>query len=219
MNINLDDRQTPRPTMDALATPISNLRMGWMSQMSLQNHLHSPSHESLNRIQNKTIASSSTPNLALPKKNQEEVFREHTPFPCTVGEKNSPLKRGVEGKYRSRTEAPGSSSRLRPLLLAGKGPAPPRGVVYDPNMVPGVSMTVQDSNGELVSVRSPSKFDSSEYFPPRFSYNAAESPLPKKGSSSWKDADDNTNATNNDISLEMDSVSPKNSTQNEFVGV
>ena len=100
VNINLDDRQTPRPTMDALATPISNLRMGWMSQMSLQNHLNSPSHESLNRIQ-KTIASSSTPNLALPKRNQEEVFREHTTFPCTVGEKNSPLKRGVEGKYRS----------------------------------------------------------------------------------------------------------------------
>ena len=158
MNINLDDRQTPRPTMDTLATPISNLRMGWMSQMSLQSHSNSPSHESLKRIQNKTIASSSTPNLALPKRNQEDVFREHTPFSHTDGEKISPLKRGVEGKYRSRTEAPGSSSRLRPLLLAGKGPSPPRGVVYDSNMVPGVSMTVQDLNGELVSVRSPTKF-------------------------------------------------------------
>ena len=219
VNINLDDRQTPRPTMDTLATPISNLRMGWMSQMSLQSHSNLPSHESLKRIQNKTIASSSTPNLALPKRNQEDVFREHTPFSHTDGEKISPLKRGVEGKYRSRTEAPGSSSRLRPLLLTGKGPSPPRGVVYDSNMVPGVSMTVQDLNGELVSVRSPTKFDSSEYFPSRFSYKAVESPVPKKGSSSWKDADNNTNAANSDTTFEMHSVSPKNSSQNVHTGL
>lgn len=207
VNVNLDDRQTPGPTIDALATPISNLRMGWMSQMSLHNHSTLPLHESLNKIQNKTIASSSTPNLALAKKNQD-AFREHAPFSHVPDEKISPLKRGVEGKYRSRNEAPGSSSRLRPLLLVEKDPIPPRGVVFDSNMIPGVSMTVQDSNGELVSVRSPNKIDSSEYFPSRFSFKATDSPLSKKGSTSWKDADDSTNATNSDTSLEMDSISP-----------
>ena len=47
VNINLDDRQTPRPTMDTLATPISNLRMGWMSQMSLQSHSNSDTYTHL----------------------------------------------------------------------------------------------------------------------------------------------------------------------------
>lgn len=208
VNVNLDDRQLPRTEMDALATPISNLRMGWMSQMSLHNHLNLPSHGSLSNIQNKTIASSSTPNLALPKRNQENVHQTHFLDSSTSKEKNYSLKRGVKGKYRSRTEAPGSSSRLRPLLLVKGDPAPPRGVVYDTNMVPGVSMTVQDSSGELVSVRSPNKIDSSEYFPSKFSFRGTDSPISKQEFTSGNDADDSTNATNSDTSLEMESVSP-----------
>lgn len=70
------------------------------------------------------------------------------------GLSSTPVGRKAKGRYRSRMEQPGRPSLLR---LAQVEPQLPeqKGVRFDPTMEPGVSMTVEDDNGELYIVRSP----------------------------------------------------------------
>lgn len=70
------------------------------------------------------------------------------------GLSSTPVGRKAKGRYRSRMEQPGRPSLLR---LAQVEPQLPeqKGVRFDHTMEPGVSMTVEDDNGELYIVRSP----------------------------------------------------------------
>lgn len=74
----------------------------------------------------------------------------------------SSIHRKVEGRYRSRLENP-KSARLRPLILTKGSPSTPGAVQFDSQMKPGMSMTIQDANGELIVVRSPVPHEQADY--------------------------------------------------------
>ena len=159
VNVSLDDASDAVHAASSRAMPVGRSSLGWKSQFSLHNANAPSPQDSLHKIRNRSLASSSTPNLLRQSSPGDDVSLNPGSEPQPAAESSylhTTPKRVVEGRYRSRLEKSGSS-RLRPLLLAEKDPKPPRGVVYDSNMVPGVSITVQDSNGELLAVRSPSK--------------------------------------------------------------
>lgn len=86
----------------------------------------------------------------VPQAPTEQEMSLHLSMPMS----STPARKKAEGRYRSRLEEP--VQRPTFLRLATKAPhTDPRGVTYDPALEPGVSMTLEDDNGELYVVRSP----------------------------------------------------------------
>lgn len=200
-NVNLDEKQETPPT-NALAPSISNLRMGWKSQLSLHSTEVASSNVNLRRLQTRSLASSSTPNLVPDKKLLNGDLQRRVQTSSAIQENSSSPKRVVEGRYRSRLEKPMSSSRLKPLFLVDNEPKPPRGVLYDANMEPGVSMTVQNLNGELLSVRSPITSTKSDYFSPKASAKRDRSPLSRQSPSDSMNMSEQADTTGSDSFME-----------------
>lgn len=173
VDVDLHDQPPPKSIIrTANARHLgTRLRSGWLSQVTLHPHLPSSTshlHSVDGGIQH-TIASSSTPDLhaiaqgsagSLPR----NTIYQSSPMAGTSVASMTPsaLPRKVEGRYRSRLENP-KSARLRPLILSKEPQSSPQGVQFDAQMKPGMTMTIRDSNGELIMVRSPMPDDHEEY--------------------------------------------------------
>lgn len=149
----------------------TRLRAGWLSQLTFHPHYPSGSAQahSVDGVLQHAIASSSTPDLHAINHGSSGALQDTAVNqPSAIASSSmvslmpSTHPRKVEGRYRSRLENP-KSARLRPLIMSKDYPPAPQGVHFDAQMKPGMAMTIQDSNGELIMIRSPMPDDHEEY--------------------------------------------------------
>lgn len=163
----------PGDGASALAVP-GQQRFGWRSQVSLVAEDGAASASiGMPRLRQISIQSASSPNLGAlataARRGHDGVCadRLHQRLSQAAAEPGlPPPRRLAEGRYRSRFEL-ANKSPLRPLLLSNE-PRAPHGVQYDSSVKAGVSLTVLDSSGNIMVVRSPNPLQNEfETFPMR----------------------------------------------------